>query len=327
MPRLRTALLTAVAAAFLAHLLTAGPALAHGGSVGIAVACTAPDPARPLARICTAVLRYPDGDPVSDARLQLTAARRGTDPLTLGPVVFSPLADAGAYAATVSFPAYGTWQMRLEVRRPGRGETELVEDLLPPAPGASGEIAARLQLTLDLGLLDLRNLAIRIVHLLASAAWFGVVSLVLAMTVLLGPGERARLLGRAARMFPWATGGSLLLVGLSGAANALYNTPARPPGLLDPQALAGLPFGRVYLSLFVVKMGLVLTILVATTALGVALRVAYGASAGVASAGKEGRVRRLALVNVVLGSAMFAGVVVLGYVHMVAHVGGAAGAR
>lgn len=316
----RSRVLTAVMAAIVVHLAAAGSAYAHGKDINIAVACTTPDPGRPLAKVCTAFLRYPDGDPVSDALFQMTAVRNGAAATTLGPLTFKPLAEPGVYSVAATFPAYGIWRIRFAVRRPGRGEAELQEALLPPRPGAENEIAARLQLVLDFGLLDLRNLVIRIVHLLASAVWFGLVSLVLAMSVFLSPAQRVPQLQRVARIFPWVAGASLLVIGLSGAANALYNTPTRAPGLFAPEALAGLPFGKVYVGVFLVKMVLMAGVLIATVVLGAVIRAG-------SSHHNLARVRGLAAVNVALGLAMFAVVVVLGYVHIIAHVGGAAGAR
>lgn len=320
MPPRRFRVLTAVTVAIVMHLAASGSAYAHGKDINIAVACTAPDPVRPLAKVCTAFLRYPDGDPVSDALFQIAAVRSTGAATALGPFIFKPLAERGAYSVAVIFPAYGTWKMRFAVLQPGRGEAELQEELLPPAAGSGNQIAARLQLVLDFGLVDLRNLAIRIVHLLASAVWFGLVSLVLAVSVFLSPEQRMPQLRRLARAFPWVAGASLLVTGVSGAANALYNTPARSPGLFAPEVLARLPFGRVYVGVFLGKMVLMAGILIATVALGAVIRVGQSNRTLV-------RVRRLAAVNVGLGLAVFAWVIVLGYMHIIAHVGGALGAR
>lgn len=226
--------------------------------------------------------------------------------------------------------------MRFEVREPGSGEAELLDEILPPLPGVAPEVRARLQVVFTFGLVDARNLAVRILHFLASAAWFAFVSLVLVLSMLLTPEQRWRPLQRVAQVFPWAAGGSLLIIALSGIYNALYNVPTRAPGLFAPQGLAALPFGKAYLTAFLVKMSLMVTILVATTTLALVLRNVYGRPAPVGGAGDgvgasrldpERLVRILAAFNFLLGLLIFANVVVLGYLHIISHVGGAAGVR
>lgn len=326
----------AVSTVLLALLLSAGGVEAHGNAVNIALACVTPDPARPLIKVCTAFLKYSDGDPVAGAQFQVTAQREGASQAALAPVIFRPLDREGAYSATLAFPAYGRWRMRFQVREPGSGEAELLDEILPPLPGAAPEVRARLQVIFTFGLADARNLAVRIIHFVASAAWFALVSLVFVLSLLLTPEQRWRPLGRVAQVFPWAGGGSLLLIATSGMYNALYNVPTRVPGLFAPQSLAALPFGKAYLAAFFVKMGLMVAILVATTALALMLRRVYGRPAPVGGAGDglgvsrtdpERPVRMLAAFNVLLGLLIFANVVVLGYLHIISHVGGAAGVR
>lgn len=321
----------------LALLASAGVAQAHGKEVKIAVSCAAPDPARPLTKVCTAFLKYVDGDPVPKASLQLTAVREGKDEPAVGPVVFKPLDQEGVYSATVTFPAYGKWRMRFRVQEPGEGEAELREEFLPPLPGAAPELRAQLQIILNFGLIDLRNIALRTIHLLAAIAWFAVIAFVLVLSRFTAPEQRWRLLRRGAIAFPWAIGGTLLLVAITGIYNAMYNVPTRSPGIFAPEVFARLPFGEAYLAAFFVKMGLMVAILGATVALAAALRGAYGRPVpGIAGAapGSSGprhapdqQVTWLAVLNLVLGLLTFANVVVLGYLHIISHVAAAAGAR
>lgn len=333
----RRFLLMTTGAVLLVSLLSGATVEAHGNVVNIALTCVTPDPARPLTKVCTAFLKYTDGDPVSKGDFQMTARREGASALALGPVIFTPLDREGVYSATITFPAYGRWRMKFQVREPGSGEAELVDELLPPLPGAAPEVRARLQVVFTFGLVDARNLIVRVIHFLASASWFALVFLVLVLSLLLTPEQRWRPLKRVAGAFPWAAGGSLMLIAMSGTYNALYNVPTRAPGIFAPQALATLPFGKAYLAAFFVKMGLVLAILIATPMLALALRKAYDLPAplgggmndasGVSRADPERTVRWLAALNLLLGLLTFANVVVLGYLHMISHVGGAAGAR
>ncbi len=320
----------------LVTLLGPGIAKAHGGEVDVSVSCAAPDPGRPLIKACIGFLRYPDGDPVGNARLDITGAREGGGKATFGPVPFEALGQDGAYSAMVIFPAYGTWRMRFIVREPGRGEAELREEILPPLPGDSSEIRARLQVVFSFGPADVRNLVIRVAHGMGTVAWLGAVMLVLLALTFGSPVDRPRLLHRLWAMFPWAAGGGLLLVTASGILNAVYNTPTRPPGLLAPGTTANLPLGRVYLATFFVKMGLVAAVLVVTAGLWSALRGASRVPIDAASDGTgamtarspellERRVRRLAALDLSLGLLVLLVVILMGYFHVITHVGGAAG--
>lgn len=332
----RTPLLLAAGVALLVNLLWGGVVQAHGKAVNIALTCITPDPARPLTKVCTAFLKYADGDAVPDATFLVTARREGQALATLGPVQLKPLDRAGVYSGMLTFPAYGRWRMRFEVRGSGTGEAELVDEILPPLPGAAPDVRARLQVVFKFGLTDVRNLAIRIIHLLAAAAWFALVGLVLVLSRYTAPDQRWRVLRRWTVTFPRTAAVLLLLVAASGMTNAIYNTPTRPPGVFAPKAVAGLPFGQVYLVAFSLKMGLMLAIVAATAALALALRRTYGpvpivtgAAPGSAAFRRapDRAVTSLAILNLTLGLLTFASVVVLGYLHMISHVAAAAGAR
>lgn len=326
----------AVVALLVTLLVSAGPTSAHGKQVNIAVSCVAADPGRPLTRVCTAGLTYLDGDPVAKATLQLTASREDRAEPGVGPVAFTPLEQDGRYSAIITFPAYGRWRMKFRLLTPDSGEAELREELLPPLPGAAPENRAQVQIVLSFGLADVRNLAVRLIHFLAAMLWFALVALALVLSRLAVPGQQ-RLLSRGAAMFPWAAGGSLLLVAITGIYNARYNAPTRPPGLFAPEALVRLPFGDAYLTVFILKMILTLAIVVTTAALTMVLRRAYvrplpiiaGAAQGSGRPGHamDRQVTWLAAANLVLGLLTFANVVVLGYLHMINHVAAAAGVR
>ncbi|MBI3953696.1 MAG: FixH family protein [Chloroflexi bacterium] len=319
-----------------ALLYWSGRADAHGKEVNIAVTCVAPDPGRPLTKACTASLKYLDGDPVTKANLELTATRQGAAELSLTPVKFKPLDQEGLYAATVTFPAYGRWRIRFTVREPDKGEAELIEELAPPVPGASSDVRARLQVVFAFGGADVRNLAIRVAHLLGAASWFALSGLALVLSGLPESPQRRQLLQRLAATFPPRAGVALAVVAATGVLSARYNAPTRPPGLFAPEVVAGLPFGEAYLAVFLVKMALGLAIIATTVALAISLRRGHGVMVPAVAGASEGfpaspaRERNwvvlLAAVNIVLGLLLFVDVVLMGYVHIISHVGAAAGA-
>jgi len=331
-PVVRKIILTVGVAAL---LVVAWPGIgrAHGKEANLAVTCATPDPARPLVKACTAVLRYTDGDPVEGARLVVEATREGSSEADLPPVIFEPMAEGGVYSALIEFPAYGVWRMRFVVEEPAEGEAELREEILPPVPGSSSEIRAGLQIVFRFGLADVRNLAIRFAHVLGMGVWLASVAVVLFATTFVSSPERPRLLERAAAAFPWAAAGGLALLSLSGILNAVYNTPTRAPGLFRPGDTVNLPFGEVYLGIFLVKMALAAAIVWGTVALSVALRRAARETTA-PTAGphatpfqrSEGRIRRIAAIDLGLGVLILAVVILMAYFHIISHVGGAAGA-
>lgn len=329
----RRLFLFAAGAALWASLL-GGSAEAHGGSINVGVTCVSPDPARPLARVCTAALKYLDGDPVLRARVVMIASREGGP--TLAAIPSRPADEDGVYLLSVTLPAYGNWRMRFEMLEPGRGTARLEGTLLPPLPGTAPEIQSRLQVVVRFGLVDIWNLAARILHLAAAMLWFGLIALVLVLSRL-SVAEPQHALKKLSAVFPWLAGGSLLVVSITGIYNARYSTPAPPPGLLAPQALSALPYGRAYLAVFVIKMILTVVIVLATATLALVLRRRYGTLVAAISGGSSasGRiaiisdrwVSRLAAGNLVIGLLTFVAVVVLGYLHVIVHLAGAAGTR
>jgi len=324
------ALATAVGSA----LVSQTAASAHGGPVNIGVSCMTPNTARPLGKVCTAAVTYGDGDQVIDARLSLTASREDGDRRSFGPVPFQAAGEEGVYTAAFQYPAYGKWLVEIEAVEPGSGSVELREEILPPLPGAigSGASEARVRIVLDFDSRELANIVVRAVHLGAATAWFAVSALVLAASLFLSGPERERALRSLAAWFPWVAGAAFLVLAGTGSYIAVYNVPARTPGLFDPNLVQRLPFGSAYLMAFAAKMGLTATMVVAAVALALALRRAYGsalrpvAGGAVAAAIPLSRVERwpaiLSGLNVALGICVFADVVVLGYLHILTHIGG-----
>lgn len=316
-----------------------GVAQAHGREVNIGVSCLTPDPARPLSKVCTAVVAYVDGDSVSHAKISLSASREDGDRRAFGPIRFQPASEPGVYTAAFDYPAYGKWLAKVEVTEPGEGEADLRDEVLPPLPGATGSpaSAARVRIVLDFDGREFTNILIRALHLGAAAIWFAAPALVLVASLFLSGPERERVLRSLAAWFPWIAGVGFVALALTGWYSAVYNVPTRPPGLFDPELIERLPFGSAYLMAFLAKMGLTAAMVFTAGALALALRRAYGlplrpiAGGAVAAALPLGRVERsvvvLSAVNVLLGVFIFVVVVVLGYLHILTHIGGISGAR
>ncbi len=324
----------AVAAALVAALTSLQAGEAHGREVNIGVSCLTPDPARPLSKVCTAVVAYVDSDPVTDAKLGLSGVREEGDRRTFGPVFFQPAGELGVYTAAFDYPAYGKWLAKVEVTEPGEGEADLREEILPPLPGATGSSAsaARVRIVLDFDARELTGILMRVLHLTAAAVWFAAPALVLVASLFLSGPERERVMRSVAGRFPWVGGAGFLALALTGWYNAVYNVPTRPPGLFDPELIERLPFGSAYLMTFLVKMGLTAVMVCNAGALALALRRAYGRPVRPIAGGALGaalplrRVDRwlvvLSALNVVLGIFVFVDVVVLGYLHILTHIGG-----
>lgn len=329
----------ALIAVLIAALMSGEVAKAHGGEVSIGVSCLTPDQARPLSKVCTAVVRYADGDPVGAANLSLSASREDGDQRSFGPVTFRPAVEEGVYTAAFDYPAYGRWLARIEVTEPGQGEADVREEVLPPLPGTAGSRVseARVRIVLDFDMHELTNISMRVLHLGAAAAWFGASGVVLAASLFLNGPERERVMRSLARWFPWLAGASFLGLALTGWYNAVYNVPIRPPGLFDPELMGRLPFGSAYLMAFLTKMSLTALMVLVAGALAFALRQGYRvrvrtvAGGAVADAFPRRRAQRsiivLSGVNVLLGVLTFVVVVLLGYLHILTHIGGLSGAR
>ncbi len=137
--------------------------------------------------------------------------------------------------------------------------------------------------------------------------------------------------------FPWLAGASFVALALTGWYNAVYNVPIRPPGLFDPELMGRLPFGSAYLMAFLAKMSLTALMVLVAGALAITLRRTISeplrpviASGATPDALLSRRVRWSVVVlsglNVLLGTLVFVAVVVLGYLHILTHIGGLSGA-
>jgi len=306
---------------------------AHGKVVVLNVTCATLDPGRPLSKRCTALLKYLDGDPVLGAAVRVIAQRPGRNEPPLGPIALDAAGQGGAYAAGVVFPAYGTWSMRFQVRTPGTGEVELRETVLPPVPGAASTLRAQDRVVLSLGVVDLGNVLLRMVHFLAAVSWFAATAVVWGSSLLGALARRRDMLRTLARGYSRIGGGSFWLMIATGILNAVESTPARSPGVFAPAVIAGLPFGKAYLAAFSVKMALTLAIFATTATLARTLRqterdrtpAASNVVQDAASADPLGRTaHRFAGITLLLGLLTFASVVVLAYLHVIVHLAASA---
>lgn len=312
--------------------LSPGIALAHGKDITIEVSALTPDPQQPRTRLYRAFLFFTsDRDPVERAVIHLTARRQGGE--VLPPVRLEPLNLPGFYAAQVSFPRFGTWEVKLEVKEPGEGEVSFAQEVLPAAlprgTGGAEEESGQSIFTLSLSFdwRDVVNLVMRWVHSLAAVGWFGLSGLIVAAFGLLQGGSRARFLGRLSTLFPLAAASLALLAG-TGIYNAIYNSPLRPPGVFSLEVMERLPYGTAYLVVVGLK---ALTVILGA---GLALRLAKGLrmaaalpgagdpealEAGDTMAIRHLRLLPLAAANLALGLAMLLAVAVMTYLHNLSH--------
>ncbi len=329
----------AVVLAAVALIADPSRAAAHGKEVQILLRCAPPAATRPLDQRCEAtVTAANDGDPVTDARLILSAVRSGKAGQFKG-VPFQPTAEPGQYAVSVSLPGYGIWLFTAEVEAPAEGHVQLSEEVLPPSVGIATFGQARARLLVSFNGRDVANLAALIAHLLGTIALFSGMAAV-ALVGLIAHGERGIQYRRwLARWFPWAASASAALIVASGVYNALYNAPTRSPGLFHPQTIAALPFGKAYVIAFAVKMMLALALFAGTAWLAVQLRRSVswrvprvaGASAVALEAVPRPRAIitsvlsdscvSLAIGNLIVGGCVLVTVLIVDYFHLLSHIG------
>lgn len=308
--------------------LSPGIALAHGKEITIEVSTLTPDPQQPRTRLYRAFVFFTgDREPVEGAVIALTAQRRPGGE-ALPPVRLEPLNVPGFYAAQVSFPRYGTWEIKLEVKEPGQGEASFVEEVIPaPLPRgteATDEGSERSIFTVSLSFnwRDVANVGMRWLHALAAGLWFGLSGLIVAAFWFLRGESRGQFWRRLYPLFPWLGGASLLLLAATGIYNAIYNSPIRPPGAFNLLVMERIPYGTPYLGVLGLK---ALTVLIGGGLLvGMAkgLRWARWPGEGnpaVATSGKSSLLLRLAVTNIALGVIMMLSVAVLVYLHNLSH--------
>lgn len=344
----RTPLLAVLAAMLLVGLSAAG-AEAHGKEVTIKLSCRAPQASVPLERTCLAtVVATNDGDPVTDARLTLTAARPGKSNDGVAPVGFSPEAKEGQYVANFTLPAYGTWQFSVAIEKPAEGQVTLKQEILPPSGSDSPVDQVEIQLLRGFDVRDVANIVFLGLHLVGTMVILGANASILFLAMFIDGPAGMRTRRSAVRLFPWLALTSFALLAISGAYNAAYNSPSSSPGLYAPGRVASLPFGDAYVAVFAVKMVLAVALTAGTALLAFALRrtpswqvlpIAGGASVGqsrqterladrrsrrsrAAHAETTTRSRAIAVMaaaNVLAGLAILAVVLVMDYLHLLSH--------
>ncbi|MBI2304363.1 MAG: hypothetical protein HYU86_06410 [Chloroflexi bacterium] len=327
-------LLIGAGLALLPNWAEPGTALAHGKDITIEVSAITPDPQQPLTRLYRAFLTYADDrEPVSGAVIYLSGRRRQGGEI-MPPLRFQPLNVPGFYAAQVTYPRYGTWEMKLEVKEPGQGEASLTEEVLPAAllRGDSAEEAAQssiFTISLSFNWRDVANMGMRWIHSLAAVAWFGLNGLIVAAFWFLEGEGRPRFLGKLYPLFPLAAGASLSLLAVTGIYNAVYNSPLRPPGVFSLEIMGRLPYGTAYLAVLSLKaltvgIGSVLAVAMAR---GISRAASLPLAGNPATAGardnpsmaKGQLLLSLAAANLALGIAMLLGVAIMAYLHNLSH--------
>ena len=226
---------------------------AHGKEVAIKVSSFTPDPQEPLIRMYRAFATYTsDGEPVTNAKIQLTAERQQGGP-GVAPIIMKPLNDPGFYAAQATFPRFGNWNVNLKVQELGEGEASFAEELLP-TPSAqssrSGNQALRQRLVevyFKFNWLDAANIVVRVIHSSAGFTWFALTGVILVAYGFVPLGARIHLFSKLSGFFLPAAAISLGLLFVSGVFNAIFSAPIKPPGVFSLGAMWSIPYGPQYL--------------------------------------------------------------------------------
>jgi putative copper export protein len=157
------------------------------------------------------------------------------------------------------------------------------------------------------------NIGARALHLFAAISWFSVILMLLAGARLLSREAWDSALERLSPSLPKILGATWALLSATGIFLAINNAPNRAPGLIAPDALLRLPWGREYLIAFIVKMLMV--------AGGIGVGVSIGYVMRKANTMNPEHLERLAAFDLIVGLFIFADVVVIGYMHNLAHLG------
>ncbi len=296
----------------LAVLLSSAPAQAHGKKINIDVKSSTPESSKPLTKLYRALLTYDDGDQVTDAKLTLTASRVGENQ-SINPVDFTRTNEVGVYQANVTYSAYGEWRLLFKVTAPGEGEATLDENLAPPSPAQSDSASARVVVPLAFDTRDALNIVARTVHIFSAISWFSVIWMLFVGPHLLSREAWADVLVRSAKSLPKILGAIWILLIATGIYLAINNAPTRAPGVLAPDILVRVSWGREYLIAFIMKMLMFVGALGVGAGIGMAMRQTSDLTAE--------RVARLAALDLLLGLFIFADVVVIGYLHNLSHLG------
>ncbi|MBC8280568.1 MAG: hypothetical protein H8E48_07275 [Chloroflexi bacterium] len=310
-------------------LLGSSTAQAHGKELTLNVASFAPDDARPLTRLFRAqILHADDLDPVSDAKVLLSASREGGGP-KVDDQFLLPLNEPGLYAVEVDFPLFGSWNMTLKVVERGEGEVSFTEELSPSAPDRDITEARQqvLSIFFSFNWSDAAAILVRVIHALASGVWFVFTALILTSLWLLSPSSRADLFKKLSRVFAPVSYASLVLLLLTGVYTGIYSAPVGPPGIFDFDVMFRIPFGTEYLLTIGFK-ALVLVVFAGVTShIARSLRLASVYSAGQSSAVTPQRslsdaekvLLRLSTANAILGVLLVAAISIAIYLHYISH--------
>jgi len=314
-------------------------ALAHGKELSIQVSSFAPDTGAPLNRLYRVRVVYAyDGDPVVGAKVWFVASRLGGGP-PMERLRLEPLNTPGLYAAEISYPLYGSWNVNLSVAEAGEGETSFVEEVVPAGPARdAGEVRQKvLQLFFTFNWRDVVAIAVRVAHSAAAVVWFSLTGVILVAHWFLPPAARPPVYRRLAGFFLPATVVSLGLLFASGIYSGIYSAPVKAPGIFDFEVMWRIPFGTAYLATIAYKilaLGACVVLAVSIARLlrtasypivaggddSVAIRTAIGAPAAKsAPLGDDRRLYRLAAANALLGASLAVAVAVAVYLHYISH--------
>lgn len=316
-----------VVAAFvslLSGLLGLGVVHAHGKKITLDISALSPDPEEPRTRLYRVFATYADDkEPVDDVVIYLQGQRRQGGEI-LERVRPVHLNSPGFYAAQVTYPRYGAWEVSFEIEGANQGAASLVEEILPAAlprkaqGNEAGSQRSIFTVSLAFGWRDIANLAMRWMHSLAAAVWFGLSGIIVVAFRFLSGEGRDRFLAKLSPLFPVAAALSLALLAATGFYNAVYNSPLRPPGILSLEIMARIPYGLAYmattaLKVFTVAIGAVFALRMAVLLRGVKSPIEKD------PAQRQGSLLVLATVNLSLGLVMLLPVAVMVYLHNLSH--------
>lgn len=305
---------------------------AHSPDVSVVIKPGTMDADQPLVRQYVADVRYADNDPVLGARVTIVGRRREGAGEALGPFAFRPGDRPGVYLSEVSFSRYGSWDMTVTVDSPGKGTTTFLEKVDPVLTAVGGGVAKTFTAFGSFRLSETAQVLVRALHALAGVAWFGLTGVMLSVHWLLPASLRGRFLAMLARPFPWIAAVSFAVILISGLYTSYYSAPIRPPGVFNIAVMGRLPYGIPYLTVYFMKVGGLVLLLILGFRMAKALRaierLVAPSGGAVALATSHAPVldevvvlHRLAILNAALGVLVVLAIVLLGYFHNLSHLG------
>ncbi len=124
-------LILVVLLAMLSSYGTSNVVSGHSKELSLEVSTFTPNAEEPLVRLYHVFAVYAvDQEPVTGAEVQLTSERQGGGP-PLEPIILQPINEPGTYAAQVTYPLYGSWDVTLKVVALGEGKVTFVDQLVP----------------------------------------------------------------------------------------------------------------------------------------------------------------------------------------------------